>query len=332
MKMAKFQAKLEGTGHYVPDEVITNSYFEKFLDTSDEWISSMTGMKERRRVAKNQATSDIASAAARKAIKDAGLSAADIDLILVATVTPDYSFPATACLVQRKLGIEKAAAMDISAGCTGFIYASDMARAYIEAGFHKRVLVIGAETLTRISNYQDRNTCVLFGDGAGACIYSRADLDDTSRFIGSYLEASGKDAELLLQAAGGSRLPASKETVAKNLHTIQMDGNKVFKLAIKSMFGVCKELADRTGITFADIDFLVPHQANLRIIEGLGKKMKIDAEKVVVNIDKYGNTSAATVPMAFDSALQEGKIKKGDLVMMTAFGAGLTSGAMLLRV
>ncbi len=330
--MAKFQAKLEGTGHYVPDEVITNSYFEKFLDTSDEWISSMTGMKERRRADKDQATSDIAFVAAKKAIKDAGLSAQDIDLILVATVTPDYSFPSTACLVQKKLGIDRAAAMDISAGCTGFVYASDMARAYIEAGFHKRVLVIGADTLTRITNYQDRNTCILFGDGAGACIYSRAGLDDTSRFIGSYLEASGKDFDLLKQEAGGSRKPASQETVAKNLHTIQMEGNKIFKLAIKSMHAVCKELAARTGITFDDIDFLVPHQANMRIIEGLGKKMRIDADKVVVNIHEYGNTSAASVPMAFDHALQDGKIKKGDLVMMTAFGAGLTSGAMLLRV
>ncbi len=330
--MAKFQAKLDGTGHYVPDEIITNSYFEKYLDTSDEWISSMTGMKERRRAAKNQATSDIAYLAALNAIKDAKVSAGDIDLILVATVTPDYAFPSTACLVQKMLGLEKAAAMDISAGCTGFIYASDMARAYIEAGFHKRVLVIGAETLTRITNYQDRNTCILFGDGAGACIYSRAKLEDTSRFIGSYLEANGKDGDLLIQKAGGSKMPASKETVAQNLHTLQMDGNKIFKLAIKSMYSVCKELAARNNITFDDIDFLIPHQANQRIIDGLGKKMKIDSQKVVVNIDKTGNTSAATVPIAFDSALQEGKIKKGDLVMMTAFGAGLTSGAMLLRV
>ncbi len=330
--MAKFQAKLEGTGHYVPDEVITNAFFEEYLDTSDEWISSMTGMKERRKAAKDQATSDIAYMAAKRAIEDAGVSAEDIDLILLATVSPDYPFPATACLVQKKLGIDKVAAMDISAGCTGFIYGSDMARAYIEAGFHKRVLVIGAETLTRIVNYQDRNTCILFGDGAGASIYSRADLDDTSRFIGSYLEASGKEEELLFEQAGGSRMPACQETIDKNLHTIQMEGNKIFKLAIKSMYGVCKELADRNGITFDDLDFLVPHQANQRIIDGLGKKMKIDSQKVVVTVNKYGNTSAASVPMAFDDALKQGKIKKGDLVMMTAFGAGLTAGAMLLRV
>ncbi len=330
--MAKFQAKLEGTGHYVPDEVITNSYFEEYLDTSDEWISSMTGIRKRRRVAKDQATSDIAYIAAKRAIKDAGVSASDIDLILLATITPDYPFPATACLVQKMLGLEKVAAMDISAGCTGFVYASDMARAYIEAGFHKRVLVIGAESLTRITNYQDRKTCILFGDGAGACIYSRAELEDTSRFIGSYLEASGKDADLLLQKAGGSRMPASAESVAQNLHTVQMEGNKIFKLAIKSMYGVCKELAVRNNITFSDIDFLIPHQANQRIIDGLGKKMKIASEKVVVNIQNSGNTSAASVPIAFDNALQEGLVKKGDLVMMTAFGAGLTSGAMLLRV
>jgi len=292
----------------------------------------MTGMEQRRKTAPEQATSDLAHKASLMAIENAKIQASEIELIIVATITPDHPFPSTACILHNLLGLKSAPAFDISAGCTGFIYASDMARAYIESGKYKKVLVVGADNLTKITNYQDRNTCILFGDGAGAAIYSAKSVCDASIFVDSSLEADGKNGELLIQHAGGSRLPATQETVKDNKHTVEMQGNKIFKLAIKSMYNVCIKLCKRNNIVLNDIDWLVPHQANMRIITKLGKKMRLPDSKVIVNVEKYGNTSAATCPIAFSEALQNSKIKKGDLVMMTSFGAGLTSGAMLLRV
>ncbi|OQX70700.1 MAG: 3-oxoacyl-ACP synthase [Candidatus Cloacimonas sp. 4484_275] len=329
--IAKYEAKISGTGHYVPKKILNNFDLEKIVDTSDEWIRTRTGMFERRIAAEDEAVSDMAYHATLDALEMAGIKPKDLDMIIVGTISGDHPFPATACVLQKRLGIKNFPAFDISAGCTGWIYAANVAKQYIENGIAKNILVIGAETLSKITNYKDRNTCVLFGDGAGATIISRAEKKDISRFIDSEITADGTYYELLVQHAGGSRMPASHETVDKNLHTVYMEGNKIFKLAIKSMYSVCDTVLKRNKMDVKSIDWLITHQANLRIIEALGKKMKIDENKVIVNIEKYGNTSAATIPIALDEAVREGKVRKGDIVLMASFGAGLTSGSLLIR-
>mmetsp|Transcript_14121 Transcript_14121/g.6971 ORF Transcript_14121/g.6971 Transcript_14121/m.6971 type:complete len:268 (+) Transcript_14121:1-804(+) len=266
------------------------------------------------------------------AIKNAGLKPSDIQLIIVATITPDHPFPSTACLLQEKLEIKHIPAFDVSAACTGFIYASDIARQYIENGVYENILVIGAETLTRITNMNDRNTCVLFGDGAGAVVYSLAHEADIEKFIDSHIEADGSKWKLLQQKAGGSCLPSSKQTVEENLHTIYMEGNKIFKFATKTMVNTCNVLIKRNELELNDINWLIPHQANSRIIQSVGKKLKIDPTKVIVNIQKYGNTSSATIPIALAEAIEMQIIRKRDLVLVTAFGGGLTAGSMLIRI
>ena len=282
----KYEAKIAGTGHYVPEKILNNFDLEKIVDTSDEWIRTRTGMFERRIAAENEAVSDMSYQATLNALEMAGMKPKDIDMIIVGTISGDHPFPATACVLQKRLGIKNFPAFDISAGCTGWIYAANVAKQYIENGIAKNILVIGAETLSKITNYQDRNTCVLFGDGAGATIISRAEKKDISRFIDSEITADGTYYELLVQHAGGSRMPASHETVDKNLHTVYMEGNKIFKLAIKSMYSVCDVVLKRNKMDVKSIDWLITHQANLRIIEALGKKMKIDENKVIVNIEK----------------------------------------------
>jgi len=329
--IAKYEAKISGTGHYVPKKILNNFDLEKIVDTSDEWIRTRTGMFERRIAAEDEAVSDMAYHATLDALEMAEIKPKDLDMIIVGTISGDHPFPATACVLQKRLGIKNFPAFDISAGCTGWIYAANVAKQYIENGIAKNILVIGAETLSKITNYKDRNTCVLFGDGAGATIISRAEKKDISRFIDSEITADGTYYELLVQHAGGSRMPASHETVDKNLHTVYMEGNKIFKLAIKSMYSVCDTVLKRNKMDVKSIDWLITHQANLRIIEALGKKMKIDENKVIVNIEKYGNTSAATIPIALDEAVREGKVRKGVIVLMASFGAGLTSGSLLIR-
>jgi 3-oxoacyl-[acyl-carrier-protein] synthase-3 len=328
----KWDAKIAGTGHYVPEKVLTNSDLEKIVDTSDEWIRSMTGMVERRVASKDQASSDLAYEASIKAMEMAGIRGKDIGMVICGTVTPDHMFPTTACILQNRIGARGCPALDMSAGCTGFIYGADIARQYVENGITDNILVVGVETLTKIVNWKDRNTCVLFGDGAGAAIISRTKSTDISKVIDSEIMADGAFGDLLIMEAGGSRMPATEETVRENLHTIQMQGNKVFKHAVKSMALVCERVLKRNNMDSHSIDWVVPHQANIRIIDSLAKKLKVDKSKVIVNIEKYGNTSASTIPIALDEAIRSNKIRKGDVVLMTAFGAGLTYGSYLVRI
>ena len=329
--MATFHAKFSAFGSHAPQKVMNNFDLEKIVDTSDEWIRSRTGMFERHYCSEGEAASDIGYQAAIKAIEASQVKYRDIELIITATVTGDHAFPSTACIIQKKLGLKNVPAFDISAGCTGFVYALDTARQYVENGIYRNVLVVGVDILTKITNWQDRNTCVLFGDGGGATIISRAESSDISRIIDSFIDADGSQGELLVQAAGGSRLPASHETVDKNLHTVYMEGNKIYKNAIKSMFASSDELLRRNNLSVADIDWVIPHQANLRIIEGLADKMRFPMSKVIVNIEKYGNTSSGTIPLAMDEAIRAKKIRRGDIILLTSFGAGLTWGSILAR-
>ncbi len=330
--IAKYNAKITGTGHFVPEKLLTNFDLAKMVDTSDEWIRTRTGMSVRHVASKDEAASDLAYNAALKALEAADLKPKDLDMIIVGTISGDHAFPSTACILQKKLGLKNFPAFDISAGCPGWIYAANIAKQFIENGVAKNVLVIGVEILTKITNYNDRNTCILFGDGAGATIISRKEPTDISRIIDSEITADGTHNELLIQEAGGSRMPACKESVKKNLHTLYMEGNKIFKFAVKSMYSMCDIVMKRNNLDVTSIDWLITHQANMRIIDALGRKMKIDTNKVIVNIEKYGNTSSATIPIALDEAIREGKIRKGDLVLMASFGAGLTSGSLLIRL
>jgi 3-oxoacyl-[acyl-carrier-protein] synthase III len=330
--MLKYHAKINGWGSSVPKKIVNNFDLEKIVDTSDEWIRTRTGMFERHYASADEAASDLAFIAATKAIESSPVKYKDIDLIIVGTVTGDSAFPSTACILQKKLGLKGFAAFDVSAGCTGFIYSMDIARQYIENGICQNILVVGVDILTKITNFKDRNTCVLFGDGAGAVILSRTESTDISRIIDTDIQADGSQGEFLIQAAGGSRMPASEKTVAENLHTIYMEGNKIYKLAIKSMQSTTETLLKRNNLTVRDIDWLIPHQANLRIIEALGEKLRIPLGKVIINIEKYGNTSSGTIPIALDESLRNKKIRRGDIVLLTSFGAGLTWGSILVRL
>ncbi len=330
--ITKYNAKISGTGHFVPKKLLTNFDLAKMVDTSDEWIRTRTGMSVRHVASKDEAASDLAHNAALKSLEAADLKPKDLDMIIVGTISGDHAFPSTACILQKKLGLKNFPAFDISAGCPGWIYAANIAKQFVENGVAKNILVIGVEILTKITNYNDRNTCILFGDGAGATIISRKEPTDISRIIDSEITADGTHNELLIQEAGGSRMPACKESVKKNLHTLYMEGNKIFKFAVKSMYSMCDIVMKRNNLDVTSIDWLITHQANMRIIDALGKKMKIDTNKVIVNIEKYGNTSSATIPIALDEAIREGKIRKGDLVLMASFGAGLTSGSLLIRI
>jgi 3-oxoacyl-[acyl-carrier-protein] synthase-3 len=329
--MANYHAKFASFGSHAPKKILNNFDLEKIVDTSDEWIRTRTGMFERHITTPEEAASDLAHQAAINAIEASQVKYRDIDLIVTATVTGDHPFPSTACILQKKLGLKNVPAFDVSAGCAGFVYAIDVARTYVENGRAMNVLVIGVDILTKITNWNDRNTCVLFGDGAGATIISRAETSDISRIIDSIIDADGSQSDLLIQAAGGSRMPASHESVDKNLHTVYMEGNKIFKNAIKSMFASSEELLRRNKLTAADVDWVIPHQANLRIIEGLADKMKVPMSKVVVNIERFGNTSSATIPLATDEAIRNKKIRRGDILLLTSFGAGLTWGSVLAR-
>jgi len=329
--MPNYHSKLSSFGSSVPAKILNNFDLEKIVDTSDEWIRTRTGMFERHIASENEAASDFAYQAATKAIESSSVKYKDIDQIIVATISGDYPFPSTACILQKRLGLKDIPAFDISAGCTGFIYALDVARQYVENGLRQNILVIGVEILTKITNWKDRNTCVLFGDGAGAAIVSRAEPSEISRIIDSKINADGSQGEYLIQYAGGSRMPASHETVDKNLHTVYMEGNRIFKNAIRCMYASSDELLRRNNLTPADVDWIIPHQANLRIIEGLAAKMKVPMNKVIVNIEKYGNTSSATIPIAVDEAIRNQIIRRGDIMLLTSFGAGLTWGSVLAR-
>ncbi len=325
----KINTVINGTGAAVPDTVITNSDLEKMVETSDQWIVSRTGIRERRKLEKGLSNVDLSELASREALQRAGLDPVELDLIIVATITPDHHSPSTSCLLQARLGAFKAAAFDISAGCTGFIYALTVAHQFIRSGTYKKVLVVGAEVLSRYTDWEDRGTCVLFGDGAGAVVLGPT---ETERGIINYsLHADGRGGKLLYIPAGGSAMPASEETLQNRMHSIKMNGNEIFKFAVKVVEENLSEILEQEGLRAEDLDILFLHQANLRIIEHIRKRLKLPHEKVPVNIDRYGNTSAATIPLAIHEEVLAGRVKEGDLVAMVAFGAGLTWGGLLLR-
>lgn len=325
------KAKIIGTGSYLPERILTNRDLEQMVETSDEWIITRTGMKERRIARSDEYTSDMGLAAAKLAIADAGLSVEEIDFILVATFTPDYTCPNTASLIQHQLGAKKAAAVDIQAACTGYLYALSMAKAFVESGAYRNVLLIAAEKISSVTNYKDRSTCILFGDGASACVVSKTKTPGL--IIESVnLGADGEYAELIIQPGGGSRLPASCESVDRCDHFIKMAGNEVFKHAVRRMEMACKECLDRAGVKEAEISWLIPHQANLRIIDAMAKRFEhLPSEKVYKTVHKYGNTSASSVGIALDEMLRNHQLNQGENVLLTAFGAGLAWGAALLR-
>lgn len=322
------KARIIGTGSYVPEQILSNHDLEKLVETSDEWIVSRTGMKERRIARKDEFTSDMGLEAAKHAIKAAGIQGDQIDLILVATITPDYVFPSTACIIQSRLQATKAAAIDIQAACSGYVYGLSMAKAFVESGLYRNVLIVASEKLSSIINYKDRNTCVLFGDGAAACVVSNAGQGLMIRDV--CLGADGELAQLLILPAGGSCMPASNETVASDLHYLKMEGKEVFKHAVRRMEGAAKECLDRIGMQESQISWLIPHQANMRIIEALAKRFCVPMERVFVTIHKYGNTSASSIGIALDELLKEQTISKGEHLLLAAFGAGLTWGASVL--
>ncbi|HOV16644.1 MAG TPA: beta-ketoacyl-ACP synthase III [Candidatus Cloacimonadota bacterium] len=329
--MNRYYAKFTAFGSYTPPKVLNNYDLEKIVDTTDEWIRTRTGMFERHIAADNEAASDLAYAAAKRAMESSPVKYREIDLILVATVTGDYAFPSTACILQKRLGMKDIPAFDLSAGCTGFIYAVDVARQFIENGTYKNILVVGVEVLTKITNWKDRNTCVLFGDGAGAAIVSRARSADISHIIDTKIWSDGSQGEYLYQPAGGSRMPASRKTVEENLHTVYMEGNKIFKLAVRSMSSAIDEILKQNKLKPDDVDWFIPHQANLRIIEAIIDRLRVPKDRVIINIEKYGNMSSATIPVAVDEAIRAKKIRRGDVILMVAFGAGLTWGSVLAR-
>ncbi|WP_204517232.1 beta-ketoacyl-ACP synthase III [Brevibacillus fulvus] len=317
------------TGSYVPEKVLTNFDLEQMVETSDEWIVTRTGIRERRISSAEQASSDLAYEAAKKALQKANISAEELDMIIVATVTPDTMFPSTACLLQERLGAKKASALDVSAACTGFLYGITTAAQFIANGMYKYVLVIGVETLSKITNYQDRNTCVLFGDGAGAAVLGP--VGEGYGFQAFDLGADGSGGPLLSQPAGGSRIPASAESVQQNLHYISMVGGEVFKFAVRVMNAATEKVLQKAGLDKEQIDLLVPHQANLRIIDSAVKRFGLSQDKVIVNLDRYGNMSSASIPVALDEAIEAGRVKEGDNVVLVGFGGGLTWGAALLK-
>ncbi|MGQ9534293.1 MAG: beta-ketoacyl-ACP synthase III [bacterium] len=324
------RAYIAGIGIYVPEKILSNFDLEKIVETSDEWIRTRSGIRERHIADDKTSTSHLAVAAAKKAIEDAGINSDEIDAIILGTATPDMLFPSTACLVQSQIGAREIMAFDISAGCSGFLYGLGIADSMVKNGY-ENILVIGAETLSKIMDFTDRATCVLFGDGAGAVVIKKTDADNQG-IIASYFASDGADWKLLHQPAGGSRIPATEDSVKKRLHYIKMEGNEVFKLAVRAMIEAAIKTLEKANISSKDIALLIPHQANIRIIEATAKRLDIPMERVFVNLDKYGNTSAASIPIALFEALAEGRIKKGDYVLLVSFGAGFTWAGVLLKM
>ncbi len=320
---------IAGIGSAVPDKVLTNAELTQIVDTSDEWIVSRTGIRERRIAAPGETTSTFAQRAAERAMAAAGVKPEEIDLIVVGTVTPDMIFPSTACLIQERMGCKRAAAIDVSAACPGFVYSLGIASQTIATGMYDTVLVVGAETLSRITDYTDRNTCVLFGDAAGAAVLRPA--REGRGLLATVLGSEGSGAPHLQLPGGGSLHPATHETIDQRLHYLRMNGQEVFKFAVRVMNESTQQVVEKVGLKVADIDVLVPHQANMRIIEAATKRLGIPPEKVLVNLDRYGNTSTATIPLAIDEAVRAGRVKDGDLLVMVSFGAGLVWGAAALR-
>ncbi len=324
------RSKILGTGSKLPEGMLSNADLEKIIDTSDEWIKTRSGVSYRRLSDKNTPTSELAYEASKKALEMAGIDAEELDAILVGTVTPDHAFPSTACILQHKLGARKVLAYDFSAGCTGFIYGLKQADAMIRSGYARYVLIVGVEELTKILNWTDRGTCFLFGDGAGAAVVGPS--DDNSGIKAIYTASDGSLGYLLYQPAGGTVKPASLKTAANLEHTIVMYGNEVFKHAVRQMEEAALKGLELSGLSMDELDWLIPHQANIRIIDFLARRLKLPMEKVVVTIDKYGNTSAASIPISLDEAVRDGRIKSGQNVLMVAFGAGFTWGSAMVTM
>jgi 3-oxoacyl-[acyl-carrier-protein] synthase-3 len=317
-----------GVGEYLPEKVLTNADLERMVDTSDEWITTRTGIRERRIAAKNEASSDLAYEAAKKALKSANLAPADVDLIIVATVTPDMCFPSVACLLQNAIAARKAACFDVSAACAGFVYALTAAQQFIAAGMYKNALVVGTEVMSSVTDWKDRNTCVLFGDGAGAVVLGEV---PSGGILASYLGSDGSKADILQVPAGGSRKPASVHTIEARQHYVKMQGNELFKLAVTIMADAAQVALKKAGLECSDIDLVIPHQANIRIIMAMAKKLNLPQEKIFLNIERYGNMSSASTVTALCEAVQAGRIRKGDIVLLDAFGAGLVWGAVVIK-
>ncbi len=320
--------KFLGIGSAAPEKVLSNFDFEKMIDTSDEWIRTRTGISERRIAESDVASSDLAYEASLKALEDAGMEPQDLDGIIVGTITPDYIFPSTACVLQSRLGAKQAFAFDVLAGCSGFIYSLHVAKGMVQSATARNILVVGAEVLSKIMNYEDRTTCILFGDGAGAAVISAS---DTPGIMSSCLGANGDDWELLYMPGGGSRLPTSEESLKNGSHFLRMEGKEVFKEAVKALQSSSLKAIEMADITPEQIDLFIPHQANYRIIDAVRKRLELPEEKVFSNLDRYGNTSSASVPIALDEAVKSGRLKKGDIVVFSAFGAGFTWGASVVR-
>jgi 3-oxoacyl-[acyl-carrier-protein] synthase III len=322
------RARITGTGSYAPERVMPNRELEQLVATSDEWIRERTGISERRIAAEGQACSDLGIIAAERALKAAGVSAGELDMILMATCTPDMPLPSTACLLQHRLGARRAAACDISAACCGFVYALGMADAYIRTGM-RHVLVVGSEVMSAITDWTDRNTCILFGDGAGAAVVSA--FEGERGILSTHLHSDGSLSDLIVVPGGGTRIPPCQEMLSERAQYIKMKGNETFKVAVRTLEEVARETLAAHHMEIAELDLYIPHQANLRIIKAVAERLELPLEKVVLNMDRYGNTSAASIPLALDEAVREGRIKDGNLVMLGAFGAGLTWASALIR-
>ena len=321
-----------GTGSYLPAHVMSNAELEKIVDTSDEWIVSRTGIRQRHIAAKDEHTSDLGAAAAKRALEQAGVAAGEIDLILVATASPDMFFPATACLIQKLIGARKATCMDISAACSGFLYAVEMARHMIDGGAIRYALIIGADKLSAMVDWTDRNTCVLFGDGAGAVVLGRKPENSLGRgILGSYMGSDGEYGQILGVPGGGTRCPVTHENIDQKLNTIKMLGKETFKQAVNAMTSASTEVLDRTGLSVDDITCIIPHQANVRIIDAIKDRLKVPGERFFLNLDRTGNTGAAAVAIALDEANRTGRIVPGDKVLMVVFGSGLTWASMVVE-
>ncbi len=320
---------ITGVGSYVPEKILTNADLEKLVDTSDEWITTRTGIKERHMAAKDEFTSDMAARAAQRAMKMAGVTAGGIDLIIVATITPDMPFPATACFVQQKIGAKRAAAFDLEAACSGFIYGLEIGQQFIMSRTYDTVLVIGAEKLSAITDWKDRNTCVLFGDGAGAAVLQNR--ENSHGLLTAVMGADGGKANLLFMPAGGSRCPASRDSVDARMHFLRMEGKETFKNAVQAMCSAAQEVLRRCELDITRIKCVIPHQANRRIIDAVGGRLGATPEQMFINVNRYGNTSAASVAIALDEAVATGRIQRGDLILLIVFGAGLTGGAAVIE-
>jgi len=324
-----YRTKIIATGSYAPERVLTNFELEKMVDTSDDWIRSRTGIKERRISAESEATSDLGAAAANEAIKKAGMKPEQIDLILVATITPDMFFPSTACFIQDKIGAKNSAGFDIVAACSGFLYGLSIADSYIRTGAFKNILLVGAETLTKVTDWKDRNTCVLFGDAAGAVLL-RGEQGE-SGILSTHLYSDGSFWGLLNLPGGGSRNPTSANTMRQGLHFIKMNGNETFKVAVRSSEQACRDALSKNGLDVSQIDLFIPHQANYRIIQAVASRLAFPLEKVYLNLEAYGNTSAASIPLALDQAVASERVKTNDLILLSSFGGGMTWASAVIR-